>query len=148
VLGVGAYFLTRAGAGAEVGAVALDLDREGNVPWVVSAEVPHGVWLEYDLAHGGTFRLEGLLRVRAPTRVLVEDTIALGPEGPPTASGWGRVEIGGRHVLQPGGRGSSAGRVRLAEVPPQPPGTALVASATIGRPVGVLVRTLRLVVTR
>ncbi len=146
--GAAAYLLVRSASGIEVASAPAAVGQESTVAFAVAQPVPHALWLQYDVAFvGGDFLLEGTVVVRAGASVLAQDTLTLGPSGPPTAGGYGRVQIDSRQV-NVGGQGSASGRVKLVDIPAVPPGTAVTCVVAVSPRSGTQVNGLGLVVTR
>lgn len=146
--GVGAYFLISAATGTEIASAPASVGQESVVTYQVAEAVPHALWLEYDVAfQGGDYHLEGPISIRTNAQPLVQDTLTLGPEGAPTAAGYGRVTTNSR-IVNMNGQGSASARIRLTEIPAQPPGTVVTAGVAVSPRSGTIVNGLRLVVTR
>jgi hypothetical protein len=146
--GFGAFLLVRRATGTQIASAPAAVGQESVVTFTVAEAVPHALWLEYDVAFvGGDFRLEGTVAVRSAASVIVQDTLTLGPDGPPTAGGYGRMEIDSRQVST-GGQGTASARVKLVDIPAQPPGAVLTGAVSVSPQSGTRVNGLRLVVTR
>lgn len=146
--GLAIFFLVRAAAGTEVASAPGALGQESTVTFQVVEPVPHTLWIEYDVAYqGADFRLEGPIAVRSPSGVLAQDTLTLGPDGPPTAGGFARVQLNSRTMFI-NGQGAASGRVKLVEIPAQQAGTTITAGVAITPRPGTMLNAVRLVITR
>jgi hypothetical protein len=146
--GLGAFLLVRRATGTEIASAPAAVGQESLVTFTVAEAVPHALWLQYDVAFvGRDFRLEGTVAVRSAASVIVQDTLTLGPDGPPTAGGYGRIEVDARQVSV-GGQGTASARVKLVDIPAHPAGTVLTGAVSVSPLAGTQVDGLRLVVTR
>ena len=134
------------GYGNEVGSTAITSGAPLSVSYVPASNLPHQVWLDYDLTLNGDWKVTGnvdAFAAGAPVGSWVVDFTA---DGSPVQGGSGRVTLNSFET-NVGGSGSAKGTIYLFEIPGSPTGTAVDLSGSFSAGPSTSINSMRLVVT-
>jgi len=130
-IGTGIYFVRGIGPGEEVVGVPITLGRPFSLSYIQDGSQKYDTWLEVDLNHTSSFRLDGRILLSRPSGAFGQYILAA------TGSGSPIVERNSSTRVNWTSTGSStSGTVSLFPIPAQTSGETVTLSGTVTAPPG------------